>query len=71
MFFGLNRATDEQSLVAFLRQFSDDRLTRELVPRMSEAEIHQVVDLLTHIMRTHLSSDEYHRLFLGEEHHHH
>ena len=71
MFFGLNRATDEQSLVAFLRQFSDDRLTRELVPRMSETEIHQVVDLLTHIMRTHLSSDEYHRLFLGEEHHHH
>ncbi|WP_245590153.1 hypothetical protein [Desulfobulbus elongatus] len=71
MFFGLNRATDEQSLIDFLRQFSDDRLTSELVPRMSEDEIHQVVDLLTQIMRNHLSSDEYHRLFLGEEHHHH
>ncbi len=71
MFFGLNRATDEQSLITFLHQFSDDRLTRELVPRMSEAEIHQVVDLLTLIMRNHLSGDEYHRLFLGEEHHHH
>jgi hypothetical protein len=30
-----------------------------------------VVDLLTRIMRNHLSDDEYHRLFLGEEHHHH
>jgi hypothetical protein len=71
MFFGLNRATDEQSLITFLRQFGDDRLTRELVPRMSEEEIHQVIDLLTQIMRNHLSSNEYHRLFLGEEHHHH
>ena len=71
MFFGLDRTTDEQSLVTFLRQFSDDRLVRELVPRMTEEEIHQVVDLLTQIMRNHLSSDEYHRLFLGEEHHLH
>lgn len=70
MFFGLNRTTDEQSLITFLRQFSDDRLSRELVPRMSEEEIHQVVDLLTGIMRNHLSSEEYHRLFLGEDHHH-
>ena len=71
MFFGMNRATDEQSLIAFLRQFSSDRLTAALVPRMSEEEIHQVVDLLTGIMRNHLSGEEYHNLFLGEEHHHH
>ncbi len=71
MFFGLNRATDEQSLITFLRLFGDHRLTNTLVPRMTEEEIHQVVDLLTRVMRTHLSSDEYHSLFLGEEDHHH
>lgn len=71
MFFGIDRATDEQSLIDFLRQFSDERLSRVLVPRMTEEEIHHVVDLLTGIMRNHLSGDEYHRLFLGEEHHHH
>jgi len=71
MFFGLNRTTDEQSLITFLHHFSDGRLASALVPRMSEDEIHQVVDLLTRIMRNHLSSDEYHRLFLGEEDHHH
>ena len=70
MLFGLNRATDEQSLIAFLSLFSADRLTQELVPRMSEEEIHQLVDLMTQIMRNHLSDDEYHRLFLGEERHH-
>lgn len=71
MFFGLNRTTDEQSLITFLHRFGDHRLTTTLVPRMSEDEIHRVIDLLTQVMRTHLSSDEYHRLFLGEEAHHH
>ncbi len=71
MFFGMNRATDEQSMIAFLHHFSNERLSGVLVPRMSEEEIHQVVDLLTDVMKKHLSGDEYHRLFLGEEHHHH
>lgn len=70
MFFGLNRETDEQSLIEFLQRFADDRLVRTLVPRMQEEEIHQVVDLLTQIMRNHLSGEEYHRLFLHEAHHH-
>lgn len=71
MFFGLDRATDEQSLITFLKQFSEDRLLGTLVPLMSEEEIHQVVDLLTMVMRNHLSGEEYHSLFLGEDHHHH
>lgn len=71
MFFGLDRATDEQSLVEFLHHFSDARLLPVLAARMSEEEIHQIVDLLTAIMKKHLSGDEYHRLFLHEEHHHH
>ena len=71
MLFGLDRNTDEQSLVTFLRLFSQDRLLGTLAPRMREEEIHQVVDLLTGIMRNHLSGEEYHILFLGEEHHHH
>ena len=70
MYFGINRITDEQSLVTFLQHFSADRLTSALVPRMTEQEILQIVDLLTGIMKNHLSGDEYHTLFLGEEHHH-
>lgn len=69
MYFGINRATDEQSLATFLQHFSAERLTRALVPRMTEQEILQVIDLLTGIMKNHLSGDEYHTLFLGEEPH--
>jgi hypothetical protein len=71
MFFGLNRQTDEQSLLEFLQHFCDERLSRVLIPRMSEEEIHQIVDLLSAIMKNHLNGDEYHRLFLHEDHHHH
>ncbi|MGI6656580.1 MAG: cytoplasmic protein [Desulfobulbus sp.] len=71
MFFGLDRTTDEQSLCSYLRLFSSERLTSVLVPRMTGEEIDQLVDHLTGLMRRHLSDDEYHSLFLGDEHHQH
>jgi len=71
MFFGLDRETDERSLAEFLQHFSDERLTKVLIPRMSEEEINQIVDLLGIIMKNNLSENEYHSLFLHEEHHHH
>ncbi len=69
--FGLDRATDERSLAAFLRLFSSDRLCDRLIPRLSDEEILELVDRLTGLMRRHLREDEYHRLFLGEADHHH
>jgi hypothetical protein len=62
--FGLNRVEDERSLAIFLRLFARRELTDVLVPRMTDAEIRQTVDLLTTIMRNHLSKKEYHALFL-------
>ncbi|WP_457573448.1 hypothetical protein [Desulfolithobacter sp.] len=70
--FGLNRQTDEESLAAFLRLFSRPQLLETLIPRLSEEEIHHLVETLTGLMRTHLEEVEYHELFLGDsEHHHH
>lgn len=70
MLFGMNHATDVDSLITYLAHFGHERLTTALVPRMNTQEIHQVVDLLTQIMRNHLTDEEYHALFLGEPHHH-
>lgn len=69
MMFGLNRAEDERSLASFLRHFSKEQLSAVLVPRMSDTEIQQTVDLLTTIMRNHLTEKEYHSLFLGDDSH--
>ena len=65
--FGFDRQLDEDSLKVFLRLFSNRRLLDRLVPRLSDQELMEIVDQLTLLMRRHLSKQEYHALFLGEE----
>jgi len=69
--FGLDRLTDEQSLVLFLELFSRDQLLDILIPRLEDAEIEQTVNMLTGLMRNHLKENEYHKLFLDDPGHHH
>lgn len=64
--FGLNREEDERSLADFLQLFSRDELSSVLIPRMTDREIQHVVDLLSDIMRKHLTKKEYHSLFLAD-----
>ncbi len=66
--FGLNRETDEESLATFLRHFTSTELLETLIPRLTDDEIKQVVEFATGIMHNHLQEDEYHSLFLKEEH---
>lgn len=62
--FGLNRQEDERSLAGLLHQFANPRLTSVLIPRLSDPEINQLVTTLSNLLRTHLSEQEYHTLFL-------
>ncbi len=62
--FGLNRETDEQSLIAFLKRFTNDALIDTLIPRLESQEINDLVDFLTGLMHAHITKEEYHRLFL-------
>jgi TorA maturation chaperone TorD len=65
--FGLDRETDEKSLMVYLQKFSDDALLAALVPRLSDTEIQETLDLVSRLIRTHLKDEEYHRLFLKDE----
>jgi len=69
--FGADRETDENTLVYYLQKFSDDRLISPLVKRMSDQELEEIFDLVTRVMKRHLSEPEYHRLFLKDEGHSH
>jgi len=64
--FGYSREEDERSLIAFLQKFSDDDLMMLLSNRVSDSEIENLVDLLTGLMKKHLSEEEYHRYFLKD-----
>ena len=69
--FGADRETDENTLIYYLQKFSDDSLITSLVKRMSDQELDEIFNLITRVMKSHLSEPEYHRLFLKEEGHTH
>jgi hypothetical protein len=62
--YGLNRETDEKTVMYYLQKFSDDALMDIMVSRMTDDELGQIFDLLSHLLRSHLSEPEYHRHFL-------
>ena len=64
--FGLDRATDERSLVLFLERFSRPELLAALLPRLDNQEIEGLLDQLSGLLKSHLSEPEYHRLFLKD-----
>lgn len=63
---GLDRETDEKTLMYYLQKFSDDTLMQTLVARLTDEEVEDVYSLINRVMKNHLSEDEYHRLFLKD-----
>jgi len=68
--FGLSEEVDQQSLATFLRLGGQEEFSRLFAARLASDEILQLVDLFMSLLRKHLSEDEYHRIFLGDSHHH-
>lgn len=66
MAFGLDRKTDEATLICYLQKFSDDEFLKTLLPRMSEKELEDLFLFITKLMKNHLSEPEYHSLFLKD-----
>jgi surfactin synthase thioesterase subunit len=64
--FGLDRATDERSLILFMERFARPALLATLVPRLDDQEIVALLDHLGGLMKKHLREPEYHRLFLKD-----
>jgi uncharacterized protein (DUF2225 family) len=67
--FGMDRASDEETIIFYLQKFSDDVLMEKLVKRMTNEELNEIYSLTSRILKTHLKEDEYHRLFLKDGHH--
>jgi len=64
--FGLDRETDENTVVYCIQKFSDDALMDVLKQRMTDAELERIFNLVTDILRNHLSEAEYHKYYLKE-----
>lgn len=68
--FGFNRETDENTVQYYLQKFSDDDLMKHMVKRLSDDELKKIFDLISGLLKKHLTEDEYHRMFLKEAHPH-
>lgn len=69
--FGLDRETDENTVIYYLQKFSDDTLMQHLIPKMTNAELEEIFETVNRLLKTHLSENEYHTLFLKDPIHHH
>ncbi len=64
--FGLDRETDENTIICYLQMFSDDDLMKHMIGKMPDEELEEVFTLLTRLLKKHPKEDEYHRLFLKD-----
>ncbi len=66
--FGLDRETDENTVVFYLQKFSDDTLMHKLINKCTDDELEEMFMLISKLLRNHLTEPEYHELFLKDEH---
>lgn len=66
--FGLNRETDENTVIYYLQKFSDDMLMKNLIKRLENNELEEIFEFVSRLLKKHLSESEYHQLFLKEDH---
>jgi hypothetical protein len=69
--FGLDRKTDEKTIICYLQMFSDDELMKVLIGKMSDEELSDIFSLITKTLQKHLTEPEYHEYFLKEKEHSH
>jgi hypothetical protein len=64
--FGMDRKTDEETLMFYLQKFSEDTFMETFLPRLSEKELEELYLLINGHLKKHISEDEYHGLFLKD-----
>ena len=64
--FGFNRETDENTVMYYLQKFSDDDLMNTLKKKLSDQELAELFDIMTRLLKKHLTESQYHALFLKE-----
>ena len=65
--FGLDRETDEETIMFYLQKFSEDLFLKTLLPRLSDQELEEIYLFVNTKLKQHISEDEYHSLFLKDQ----
>jgi hypothetical protein len=65
--FGLDRQTDEETIMFYLQKFSEDSFLEVFIPRLSDQELEEIYIFINKKLKKHLIEEEYHTLFLKDE----
>ena len=65
--FGLDRKTDEETIMFYLQKFSEDSFLQTFIPRLSDGELEEIYLFINKKLKQHLIEEEYHTLFLKDE----
>ncbi|MCP4022023.1 MAG: cytoplasmic protein [Desulfobacteraceae bacterium] len=64
--FGMDRKTDEETIMFYLQKFSEDHFMNTFIPRLSDQELEEIYLFVNDKLKKHISEDEYHHLFLKD-----
>ena len=64
--FGMDRTSDEETIMFYLQKFSEDAFMKALLPRLSDHELEEIYDWVNTYLKKHISENEYHTLFLKD-----
>ena len=65
--FGLDRETDEETIMFYLQKFSEDSFLKALLPRLTDQELEEIYLSINKKLQEHFSEEEYHAIFLKDE----
>ncbi|MCP4670486.1 MAG: cytoplasmic protein [Desulfobacula sp.] len=65
--FGMDRETDEETIMFYLQKFSEDSFLNTFIPRLSDEELEEIYLFINKKLKQHLIEEEYHTLFLKDE----
>ena len=65
--YGLDRESNENTVQMYMQKFSDDRLMKTILKRMTDDDLTEIFDIMGKMLKKYLTEDEYHQLFLKEE----
>ena len=63
---GMDRETDEETVMFYLQKFSEDSFMKTLLPRLSDEELENIYLWINQHLKKHVTEDEYHSLFLKD-----
>ncbi|MCD6184352.1 MAG: cytoplasmic protein [Deltaproteobacteria bacterium] len=64
--FGLDRETDEETIMFYLQKFSEDSFLKAFISRLSDLELEEIYFFINKKLKQHISENEYHTLFLKD-----